>query len=346
MFYSQRIALSLAFAVSLAAAGSSFAQDATKAPVDKETKAILEGALKNDNDKLIDVDEKTKAIIEEAVKNGNDKLIEEVDRVPGLKYEDISRIAGKIPGKVQIPNPASKDFTSRAVSVPGGLVSNECKQFARGLIAKRMMMEDPKLEQKAAMAMVIGHLNEQRAAYAKLVGSKEGLKRSDVAIHDAKCPVCGPLNAAEIACHKEVEKNSPVRELVRFEFASDKLRGGHALATIQEIKTLLNKDPDLQVALIGRSSIPGGPVPNFMLSSKRIANVWQGLNKAGVPIDRIVAIPIGEDEPHIDLQLAMDYGLEGDFAAYGQEPLNQSVNVVVFRPSKKTVSEAAPAKTN
>jgi outer membrane protein OmpA-like peptidoglycan-associated protein len=329
MICSKRIALSFAVAVSFAAAGSSLAQhDATKPAAD----------------------EKTKAIVEEAMEKGNDKLVEEADRVPGLKYEDISRISKKIPGKVQIPDPASKDFTSRAISVPGGLVSNECKHFARGLIAKRLMMEDAKLQQKAAMEKVIGHLDEQRVTYAKLVGSKEGLKRSEVAIHDAKCPICGPLNAAEIACHKAAEKNSPVRELVRFEFASDKLRGSHAAATIQQIKTLLNQDPDLQVALIGRSSIPGGPVPNFALSAKRIASVWQGLNKAGIPVDRIVAIPIGEDEPHIDLQLAIDYGLEGDFAASGQEPLNQSVNVVVFRPSKQAVTEAKPeaepAKTN
>ena len=39
--------------------------------------------------------------------------------------------------------------------------------------------------------------------------------------------------------------------------------------------------------------------------------MWHGLAKAGVPVDRIVPIPIGEDEPHIDLQLAIDYGLDG-----------------------------------
>ncbi len=324
MTYSQRIALSLAFAVSVAAAGPSLAQqDATKA----------------------EADEKIKAVVEEAIEKGNDKLVEEVDRVPGLKYDDISRISSRIPGKVQIPDPTSKDFSSRAISVPGGLVSGECKHFARGLIAKRLMIENAGLEQEAAMAKVIGHLNEQRVSYAKLVAGKQGLMRSDVAIHDAKCPICGPLNAAEIACHKAVEKNSPIRELIKFDFASDKLRGDHVVATIQQIKTLLNQDPDLQVALIGRASIPGGPAPNFALSAKRIARVWHGLDKAGVPIDRIVAIPIGEDEPHIDLQTAIDYGLEGDFAAFGQEPLNQTVNIVVFRPEKQTVSKAAPAKT-
>jgi outer membrane protein OmpA-like peptidoglycan-associated protein len=325
MIYSQRIALSLAFAVSVAAAGPSLAQqDATEA-----------GA-----------DEKTKAIVEEAIEKGNDKLVEEVDRVPGLKYDDISRISKRIPGKVQIPDPTSKDYSSRAISVPGGLVAGECKHFARGLIAKRLMTENAGLEQEAAMAKVIGHLNEQRVAYAKLVAGKKGLMRSDVALHDATCPICGPLNAAEIACHKTVEKNSPIRELIRFNFASDKLRGDQVVATIQQIKTLLNQDPELQVALIGRASIPGGPAPNFALSAKRIASVWHGLNKAGVPIDRIVAIPIGEDEPHIDLQTAVDYGLEGDFAAFGQEPLNQTVNIVVFRPDKQTVPTAAPAETN
>jgi outer membrane protein OmpA-like peptidoglycan-associated protein len=325
MTYSQRIALSLAFAVSVAAAGPSLAQqDATKA----------------------EADEKIKAVVEEAIEKGNDKLVEEVDRVPGMKYDDISRISKRIPGKVQIPDPTSKDFTSRAVSVPGGLVSDECKHFARGRIAKRLMLEDAKLSQETAMAKVIGHLNEQRVIYAKLVAGKTGLMRSDVAIHDATCPICGPLNAAEIACHKAVEKNSPVRELIRFDFASDKLRGDHVVATIQQIKTLLNQDPDLQVALVGRASIPGGPAPNFALSAKRITSVWRGLDKAGVPIDRIVAIPIGEDEPHIDLQTAIDYGLEGDFAAFGQEPLNQTVNIVVFRPEKQTEPTAAPAKTN
>ena len=90
--------------------------------------------------------------------------------------------------------------------------------------------------------------------------------------------------------------------------------------------------------MIGRASIPGGPITNFALSARRITSVWHGISDAGIPVDRIVAIPIGEDEPHIDLQLAIDYGLEDDFAALGQQSLNQSVYIVVFRPS----DEAAP----
>jgi len=313
----QHITLWLAFAGSVALAGSSFAQqDSTKAGVDKETQAV----------------------VEEAIEKGNDKLAEEIDRVPGLKYDDISRISGKIPGKVQIPDPTSQNFATRAVSVPGGLVSEECKQFARGFLAKRLMIEDAGLAQEAAMAKVIGHLREQRLTYAKIAGT-EGLKRSEAAIHEAECPICGPLNAAEIACHTTAVKKSPIRELVMFDYASDVLRGGY-VATIREIKALLDEDPDLQVALIGRASIPGGPVPNFALSAKRISSVWHEMAKAGVPVDRIVAIPIGEDEPHIDLQLAIDYGLEGDFTNLGQQPLNQSVNMVVFRPGGEMTPKA------
>ncbi len=176
----------------------------------------------------------------------------------------------------------------------------------------------------------------------------EGLKRSEVAIHEAECPVCGPLNAAEIECHKAVVKKSPIRDLVMFDFASDVLRGGYT-ETVQDIKSLLDEDPALQVALIGRASIPGGPVPNFTLSAKRITSVWNGLAKAGVPIDRIVAIPIGEDEPHIDLQLAIEYKLDAEFADLGPQPLNQSVYMVVFRPDEQTASNATSgttAKTN
>ena len=180
------------------------------------------------------------------------------------------------------------------------------------------------------------HLHQQPTAYAKIAGAR-GLKRSDGAIHDAHCPICGPLNAVEIECHKSVVKKSPIRQLVMFDYDSDILRGGH-LTTIQEIKTLLETDAGLQVALIGRASLPGGPVFNFELSARRIASVWQGLAKAGVPVDRIVAIPIGEDEPHLDLQLAIDYGLESEFTNVGQKPLNQSVYMVVFRPDKETTA--------
>ena len=319
---SQRIALGLALAVSVAWAGPSLAQqDATKAGVDEETQAV----------------------VEKAIEKGNDKLSEEIGRVPGLKYDDISRISGKIPGKVQIPDPTSKNFATRAVSVPGGLVSEECKHFARGFLAKRLMTEDAGLAQDAAMAKVIGHLRKQRLTYAKIAGT-EGLKRSEAAIHEAECPVCGPLNAAEIACHKAAVMNSPVRDLVMFDFASDVLRGGY-YATIQQIKALLDEDPGLQVALIGRASIPGGPVPNFTLSAKRITSVWNGMAKAGVPVNRIVAIPIGEDEPHIDLQLAIEYGLDGDFADFGQQLLNQSVYMVVFRPEVQTASNVSDVVT-
>jgi len=320
MTYSQHIALWLAFAVSVALAGPSLAQqDASKAGVDEETQAV----------------------VQEAIEKGNDKLAEEIDRVPGLKYDDISRISGKIPGRVQIPDPTAKNFATRAVSVPGGLVSDECKHFARGFLAKRLMLEDAGLAPEAAMSKVIGHLHKQRLTYAKIAGT-EGLKRSEAAIHEAECPVCGPLNAAEIECHKAAVKKSPIRELVMFDYASDVLRGGY-VATIREIKNLLDEDPDLQVALIGRASIPGGPVPNFALSAKRITSVWHGIAKAGVPADRIVAIPIGEDEPHIDLQLALEYGLDGDFANLGQQPLNQSVYMVVFRPGGETPVKAVSA---
>ncbi len=323
----QRIASGLALAVSVAWAGPSLAQqNAPKA-----------GA-----------DENIQAVIEEAIEKGSDKLTEEIDRVPGLKYDDISRISGKIPGKVQIPDPTSKNFATRAVSVPGGLVSEECRHFARGFLAKRLMTEEAGLTEEAAVSKVIGHLHKQRLTYAKIAG-KEGLMRSEAAIHEAECPVCGPLNAAEIECHKAAVKKSPIRELVMFDYASDVLRGGYG-ATIRDIKSLLDEDPDLQVALIGRASIPGGPVPNFSLSAKRITSVWHGLTKAGVPVDKIIAIPIGEDEPHIDLQLAIEYGLTDDFAGVGQQPLNQSVYMVVFRPQEKmalnVAKPAKPAKTS
>ncbi len=337
---SQRIALFwLAFSVSIAATGPSVAEDMATNAASKMIDEILDELQAQ----RTAVDEKTQTVVEEAIENGNDKLAEEADRVPGLKYDDISRISNPIPGKVQIPDPTSKNYSSRAISVPGGLVSDDCKHFARGFLAKRLMMEESGLSEIAAMAKVISHLQEQRVTYAKLAG-KEGLKRSDVAIHDAECPICGPLNAAEIACHKSAVKNSPIRELVMFDFASDVLRGGYLL-TVGRINELLDKNPELQVALIGRASIPGGPVPNFTLSAKRITSVWHALAKAGVPIDRIVAIPIGEDEPHIDLQLAIDYGLEGDFADVGQQPLNQSVYMVVFRPNEQKTPEISNLKS-
>jgi outer membrane protein OmpA-like peptidoglycan-associated protein len=325
------VALWLAFVVSIAAAGNSLAADTTNqtVPDTAEAQSAPKAAA----------DDPIKAVVEEAIEKGNDKLAEEADRVPGLKYDDISRVSNKIPGRVQVPDPTSNDYSSRAISVPGGLVSDECKHFARGFLAKRLMTEEAGLSEEAAMAKIVGHLHEQRVTYAKLAG-KEGLKRSVVALHDAECPVCGPLNAAEIACHKAAVKNSPIRELVMFDFASDVLRGGY-LVTVQQIKSLLETDPGLQVALIGRASIPGGPVPNFTLSAKRITSVWNGLAKADVPVDRIVAIPIGEDEPHIDLQLALEYGLDGDFATYGQQPLNQSVYMVVFRPNDDAAFSSA-----
>lgn len=279
------------------------------------------------------------SVVKKAVEAGNEKLADEADRVPGLKYDDISRISGEIPGKVQIPDPTAGDFAGRAISVPGGLVSSECKHFARGYIAEKMFIKGSGLSEQEALSRVTAHLNEQSVVYAQLAG-KEGLKRSDVATHDATCPVCGPLNAAEIACHVAAVKKSPIRELVMFDYASDVLRGGHN-QTISRIKDMLDQDPELQVALIGRASIPGGPVPNFALSASRITSVWNGMAKQGIPVDRIVAIPIGEDEPHIDLQLAIEYGLQDKFGMYGQQPLNQSVYMVVFRPGSDAEMDKA-----
>ena len=273
-----------------------------------------------------------RTIIEEAIRTGNSRLAEEGDRVPGLTYEDIARIAADIPGNVQIPDPTSGDYSSRAISVPGGLVSGTCKHFARSAIANHMFAGSAGMSPDEALAKVTGHLFKQRVIYAKVAGA-DGLRRSEVADHDAECPVCGPLNAAEIECHKFAVKNAASRDLVMFDYASDVLRGGYR-ASIRKVKKLLDEDDKLQVALIGRASIPGGPVPNFTLSAKRITSVWGGLTRVGVPVDRIVAIPIGEDEPHIDLQLAIEYGLADDFAAFGQQPLNQSVYMVAFRPSE------------
>ena len=273
-----------------------------------------------------------RTIIEEAIRTGNSRLAEEGDRVPGLTYEDIARIAADIPGNVQIPDPTSGDYTSRAISVPGGLVSGTCKHFARSAVANHVFVGSAGMAPDEALAKVAGHLYKQRITYAKIAGA-DGLKRSEVADHDAECPVCGPLNAAEIECHKYAVKNAASRELVMFDYASDVLRGGYH-SSIRKVKKLLDRDDTLQVALIGRASIPGGPVPNFALSAKRITSVWRGLTRAGVPIDRIIAIPIGEDEPHIDLQLAIEYGLGDDFASFGQQPLNQSVYMVAFRPSE------------
>ncbi|MEP3274868.1 MAG: carboxypeptidase regulatory-like domain-containing protein [Stappiaceae bacterium] len=277
----------------------------------------------------------TRAVVEKAIKDGDAKLQEEIDRVPGLTYEDISEVSKQIPGRVQIPDPLSSDHTSRAVSVPGGLVSAQCRHFARGFLAKRVMAANPELSAEAALNQITGHLEGHRKQYEKIAGTS-GLKRSDVAIHEADCPVCGPINAAEIACHKEAVKNSPVRELVMFDYASHALRSQFD-PVLSQVQSTLADDPALQVALIGRASLPGGPVPNFKLSAERISSVWYGLTKAGVAADRIVAIPIGEDEPHIDLQLALDYGLSDAFQSFGQKPLNQSVYLVVFRPDENTV---------
>ncbi len=278
-------------------------------------------------------------IIEQAIRTGNHRLAEEGGRVPGLTYEDIARIAADIPGNVQIPDPTSDNYSSRAISVPGGLVSGNCKHFARSAIANHMFVGTAKMSQEAALLKVSAHLQKQRVTYAKIAGS-DGLERSEVAVHDAECPVCGPLNAAEIECHKFAVKNAASRDLVMFDYASDVLRGGYH-ATIRKVKAMLDEDDALQVALIGRASIPGGPVPNFTLSAKRITSVWRGLTRAGVLVGRIVAIPIGEDEPHIDLQLAIEYGLEDDFAAFGQQPLNQSVYIVVYRPSQAATLTSA-----
>ncbi len=305
----------LAFAMSVAVAGPSLAQTETeKANAKRDSQSALEKAIA-DNER---------------------KLVDEIDRVPGLRYDDISKISRRIPGRVQIPDPTARNSTTRAISVPGGLVSEKCKHFARGYVARGLAKNGAGLSQRAALSKVITHLRAQPAAYARIAGAR-GLKRSDGAFHDANCPICGPLNAVEIECHKSAVKKSPVRQLMMFDYDSDVLRGGH-LATIEKIRTLLEKDPGLQVALIGRASLPGGPVFNFDLSARRIASVWRGLAKAGVPVDQIVAIPIGEDEPHLDLQLAIDYGLESVFADVGQKPLNQSVYMVVFRPDRDSAA--------
>ena len=116
------------------------------------------------------------AVVKKATQESNEKLAEEADRVPGLEYNDISRISNSIPGKVQIPDPTSKHFTSRAVSVPGGLVSDACKHFTRGYLAKTMFIDGAGLSEQEAMDRVIAHLQEQRLTYARMAG-KRGLKR-------------------------------------------------------------------------------------------------------------------------------------------------------------------------
>ncbi|MEP3276283.1 MAG: OmpA family protein [Stappiaceae bacterium] len=347
---SHTFAFSFALVASAVTAGSSFAQQTDaqtyrevniRAAVD-QAHAIF-GPNSGTAEILSQNSIAVKAVVESAIREGNPKMAEEAGRVPGLKYDDIARLSVQIPGRVQIPDPTARNSANRAISVPGGLVSKECKHFARGYVAKKIAAQEHGLTEEAALTRITRHLEAQPAAYAKHAG-KEGLSRSEVATHDADCPICGPLNAAEIACHKDVVKKSPIRELVMFDFSSDVLRGSY-VAKIDQIKTLLQADPALKVALIGRASIPGGPVPNFALSAQRITSVWNGMAKAGIPSDRIVAIPIGEDEPHIDLQLAIEYQLDDDFAKFGQQPLNQSVYMVVFKPSEPRPADTTASTT-
>ena len=87
---------------------------------------------------------------------------------------------------------------------------------------------------------------------------------------------------------------------INFMAGSDRIQGKAVMKSLEEIKTLLDNNPDGNLVIEGHASSDGDAQTNLELSQKRAAAVKAYLVKLGVNPDRLKIEKYGEDRPIAD----------------------------------------------
>ena len=85
--------------------------------------------------------------------------------------------------------------------------------------------------------------------------------------------------------------------------------------------------------LEGRASRVGNAEANFRLSGHRSDAIRQELLNQGIPASRIHYRWIGEGEPYYRHGLSDKYQILDKYLEFGEQTMNQSVTVYVYRPN-------------
>jgi len=83
---------------------------------------------------------------------------------------------------------------------------------------------------------------------------------------------------------------------IRFDVDSARLRAGSE-ATLREVRTVLNEQPDLRLVVEGHTDAMGPEAYNETLSRKRAQSVVRWLTERGIDADRLEAVGYGERRP-------------------------------------------------
>ncbi|GEM_PF-5734080 len=102
---------------------------------------------------------------------------------------------------------------------------------------------------------------------------------------------------------------------------------------MQQVVQTLKGIPTDHVLLEGRASSVGDDEANFRLSGTRSDAIRQELLGRGIPEDRIHYRWIGQGQPSYRPGLAAKYQITDKYSDFGQQTLNQSVTVYIFRPA-------------
>lgn len=111
-----------------------------------------------------------------------------------------------------------------------------------------------------------------------------------------------PVHIASAAAGKTVIRDRVTAEqmvwrpAVYFEFDQSDLRSDSVTRLSEDLK-VLNRYPELRVAVRGFTDVRGSNSYNVDLAEKRVANVVGYLQREGVPMNRIDALPLGESLP-------------------------------------------------
>jgi len=87
---------------------------------------------------------------------------------------------------------------------------------------------------------------------------------------------------------------------INFAGGSDRIQGKAVMDALNEIKTLLDNNPNGNLIIEGHTSSDGAAEANLILSQKRAAAVKAYLVKLGVNPDRLKTEGYGEDRPIAD----------------------------------------------
>ena len=184
-----------------------------------------------------------------------------------------------------------------------------------------------KLDADEAFAKADNHIKQQQMAYEKGITFDKWLK------HVAKCQnFCNAAVLKLLQCHVEaVAKNE--HSLVLFDYNSSEVKPRSGASTVEEFAKKLQyaSDSNQGVVLIGRASRTGAVDYNRKLSNTRVESVSKLLQSHGIPSSFIIPQPLGYEEPQLDGWLSKLYGLEKEYETLGDNGINQSVLMVVYK---------------